>query len=95
MDSCVGLSNWCDFKKSESDISREPSKREMVEALQRECHMQFPQTEEDWAHVPRMAVQIRRSAVLQDSLKAVRKKRFDSSKLLEVTRSFLSQQLYS
>ena len=54
--------------------------------MQRDYNMEFLQMKEDWAHVPRTSIKVSRSTILQDSLKAVGKRRFDSSKLLEVAK---------
>lgn len=57
----------------------------MIKSLQLNCGLHLPHTDSDWLEVPRTEVDIRRSMVVQDSLREARKPRFNASNLLNVS----------
>ena len=66
--------------------------KDVVLLLQKRNGIKIPETEEEWADASRNNIFIRRSQVLQDGLKEVKKSRFNPTKLLNV-RMYLDCQL--
>ena len=58
--------------------------KDVVLLLQKRNGIKIPETEEEWADASRNNICIRRSLVLQDSLKEVKKSQFNPTKLLNV-----------
>lgn len=58
--------------------------RDVVLMLQQKNGMKFPSTVDEWDMTPRCDIDVRRSHVVVDAVRAAKKKRFDSTKLLRV-----------
>ncbi len=72
-------------------LCREPScLAELLGAIQKKCGVVVPANEEEWATCPRTHIVISRESVLEDSLREVRKARFDSTKILNVSRRLVT-----
>ena len=58
---------------------------DVILKLQKECGILIPDSPEDWLNCSRTYIDIRRDKVLEDGIREAKKKRFDPSKLLNVS----------
>lgn len=68
--------------------NREPScLPELLASLQAKWDVKLAVSEEEWATLPRTNVTVSRERVLEGALRMVRRRRFDGTKLLNVSSS--------
>ena len=58
--------------------------QDVVVMLQQKNGIKLPSTDEEWDMTPRCSLDVRRSHVVVDGVRAAEKKRFNSSNLLRV-----------
>ena len=77
---CIGLAHCCRVKQP-TDLA------ECIGVLRQNAGLTIPTTDEEWIDTPRNSIDVRRKHLLTDTLREVKKRRFDDSLLLEVQRS--------
>ena len=69
-----------------SDVHVQPTTlRECIISMQRKAGICIPQNAEEWLHdIPHMSIDVRRSHIVTDVFREMKKQRFDHNKLLTV-----------